>query len=345
MKKFWLITLLLGLTIGLTACQCIIPLNLSSVQLLEESAVREIPLRGPAAGSSAEISGMDWCDENLILLPQYPGLFGVNNTASVFSIPKAEIKAFLSGESEGAIEPELIVFDLAGLDIPRAGFEGFEAIVILQDQFYVTLETRQDDGMMGYLAMGVVEDNCSRFVLDTSGLISINPQAALGNMSDETIIVNNDRLFTLYEANGVNVNPNPVAHEFEISLESSSTLPMTNVEYRITDATAPDSTGIFWVINYFFPGDKELAPGPDRIALEFGVGASHKGAIQVERLVALEISEDAISLADYQPIYLELDGNTARNWEGVVRFEDGFLLVTDRHPSTILGYVADFRED
>jgi len=41
------------------------------------------------------------------------------------------------------------------------------------------------------------------------------------------------------------------------------------------------------------------------------------------------------------PIQLKLiNDDNSRNWEGIVRFGDeGFIIVTDKFPSTILGFV------
>jgi hypothetical protein len=32
-------------------------------------------------------------------------------------------------------------------------------------------------------------------------------------------------------------------------------------------------------------------------------------------------------------------GEKSRNWEGVVRYKDGFLISTDKFPKMILGYI------
>ncbi len=331
--------------ICLAACQKTTRGGQSSLKIAPESPVRDIPLIGDVSQSRAEISGMAWCDEHLILLPQYPGRFGVDTLGGVFSIPRGEIEAALSGESSAPIKPALILFDQAGLESSIEGFEGFEGIAVIGDRFYVTIEARQVGGMMGYLAMGQVNGECTSFVVDASSLVPIQPQAELGNMSDETIILQNDAVYTLYEANGLNINPNAVAHVFDQDLNSRSTLSMANVEYRITDATTVDDAGIFWGINYFYPGDTKLNPAPDPIAQEYGLGASHQSAEQVERLLAFEINENSIDLSNRKPIYFELSGSTARNWEGVVRLGDGFLLVTDEHPSTMMGYVNGLIND
>lgn len=325
---------------GAAACQRATPVITEPVVRVEERSVREIPLFGPAASSQAEISGMAWCGDDLIMLPQYPGRFpDEDSAANLFSIVNEEISGFLSGESQGALEPALISFDQGDLEGSITGFEGFEAIAFSGDRFYVTIEASPPGGMMGYLVAGEVDEECTNFVIDPDTLIEIPPQADLKNMSDETLVVYEDLVYSIYEANGANVNPDPTAHVFNESLEDITQIPLPNIEYRITDATTADENGEFWAINYFFPGDQKLEPAPDPIASEHGLGDTHRGAAQVERLVAFEILDDQIVLADQAPIYLELAGVLSRNWEGIVRFGDGFLLVTDFFPRTIFGYV------
>jgi hypothetical protein len=48
-----------------------------------------------------------------------------------------------------------------------------------------------------------------------------------------------------------------------------------------------------------------------------------------------------ISSTSRAPIQLELrEDGRARNWEGLVRLDQrGFLLMTDKYPETILGFV------
>ena len=334
-----MIFLLLTLA-GAAACQRGTPPLTEPVELVEERPVREIPLFGPAASSQAEISGMAWCGDDLILLPQYPGRFpNENSNANLFSINEADINGFLTGESSDALEPVLVAFDQAGLESSITGFEGFEAIAFSGDRFYVTIEASPPGGMLGYLAERDVGEDCASFVIDSDTLVEISPQADLKNMSDETLIVYEGQVYSIYEANGANVNPDPEAHVFDQSLEEINQISLPNIEYRITDATTADENGEFWVINYFFPGDQKLLPIPDPIAGEFGVGDTHRGAAQVERLLAFEILEERIVLADKAPIYLELEGIISRNWEGIVRYDDGFLLVTDFFPRTIFGFV------
>ena len=160
-------------------------------------------------------------------------------------------------------------------------------------------------------------------------------------MTDETLLVASDRLVTIYEANGRVVNPEPVAHLFDPALAPVGTIPFPSIEYRITDATALDGANRFWAINYFWPGDTKLKPGLDPLAASFGEGSTHAQFTTVERLVEFQYDDEGISLTSAPPLQLELiDDDHARNWEGIVRLSDrGFLLVTDKHPETILGFV------
>jgi len=315
----------------------------STVSEVQESDIHEIPMKGLIARDRAEISGMAWCGDNLILLPQYPHRFSDKGNF-VFSIPEYSIRSFLKGSSEDEIDPDLIPFDTGDLDAIE-GFEGYEAIAFDGEKFFVTIEAREGNGMMGYLVGGEVQGDCSGLTVYPDSLASITPQADLDNMSDETLIIYQDQIYTLYEANGANINPWAVAHIFTPSLEPISTKSMANVEYRITDATVTDDDGVFWAINYFYPGDTKLQPALDQVAINYGVGVSHNGSDPVERLLAFRVREDGIELVDREPIYLELLVEEARNWEGLVKFGKGFLLVTDKFPTTILAYVEEVGSD
>lgn len=339
MKRRSLVLLSIVLLLDLGACRQSTPTVSDSVEVVEETAAIEIDLEGDITSAQAEVSGMAWCGDQLILLPQYPDMYGEDEMGNVFSISKAQLEAYLESETPDAIEPALVPFDSAGFSDLVSGFEGFEAIAFNGSEFYVTSETRADDGMLGYLVKGSVEGDCASLTLEPEISASIQPQADLSNMTDETLIIYQDQVYTIYEANGANVNPNPSVHIFDFSLNPVGELALLNIEYRLTDATTVDEDGVFWAINYFYPGDTKLESAEDQIALEYGIGTTHQSAEQVERLVAFQFQEDAITLAGIAPIYLEL-GEETNNWEGIVRFMDGFLLVTDEYPTTRLVYIA-----
>jgi hypothetical protein len=305
-----------------------------------EVPVTAIPLAGPVAGASAEISGMAWYGEFLVLLPQYPGRFRGGEDGALFALPEVDILAFLDGEREAPLEPIPIPFSAPGLAEGIQDFEGYEAIAFWDDRVYLTIEASPGAEMRGYLVSGRISPALSSLWIDSDSRVEIPLQAGVENHSDEALLVAGGSLLTFYEANGERVNPTPVAHRFDADLTSTGTLPFVQVEYRITDVTVLDSQGRFWAINYFFPGDEKLRPDGDPLAERYGEGPSHAHYEQVERLLEFQYEPSGIRLVDRPPLQIELPSDEARNWEGIARLDGrGFLLVTDKFPSTILGFV------
>lgn len=306
-----------------------------------EHKVTLIPLAGPLAERDAELSGLARLDDELVLLPQYPALFGGN----LFTLADAEIVAALAGVATAPLNPAPLAFDDGGLSAAIPAFEGFESIAIAGDRVYMTIEARQGGGMTGYLVAGAVDRTARRVTLDPASLVAIAPQAPLSNLSDEAIAVLPDgQLLTFYEANGAHVNPQPVAHRFDASGAPAGSLPSPTLEYRLTDATPADADGRFWAINYFFPNDEEkLAPANDELAARYGEGLTHAANRAVERLVEMQVTEAGVELVDQPPLQLRLLPGVARNWEGIAPFTtgylDGFVLVTDTFPATMLAFV------
>ncbi|UCB49341.1 MAG: hypothetical protein JSW56_00040 [Deltaproteobacteria bacterium] len=290
----------------------------------------------------AEVSGLAWYGEHLIILPQYPGRFSSGADGRLFAISKERIEAFLEGNARAPILPREIAFVAVGVEERIKGFEGYEAIAFKGNRVFMSIESKPGEQMVGYLIGGEMAPDLSVIRLNPESLRQIPPQTHLENMSQEALFVVNGRVVSLYEANGVNINPNPSAHIFDLSLRALGTIPFPRIEYRITDASAPDPEGRFWIINFFYPGDRvKLKPAPDAWGAAYGLGPTHSRSATVERLVEFRYTDAQIFATSRAPIQLELlEDGRARNWEGVVRLDQrGFLLMTDKYPETILGFV------
>jgi hypothetical protein len=306
-----------------------------------EVTVLEIPLSGSAAGRRAEISGMAWYGDTLILLPQFPDRFGTEQKGAVFGLSKTILLDYVEKNHASPVEPEIIPFDDGGISQKIKNFEGFEAIAFDGEKVYLTIESSPNH-MKGYVISGRIDPNGSGITLNPASLTEIPMQADLANISDESIILFGDKIFTLYEANGERVNPNPVAHLFDRSLQFLGVLSLPTLEYRITDAAPPDPDGYFWAINAYFPPDQwKLKPGEDFLAERYGLGETHLDNITVERLILFQVEGLEIRLAEVPPVQLHLAGDVApRNWEALALLDQqGFLIATDKFPRTILGFV------
>jgi hypothetical protein len=307
-----------------------------------EHEVVVIPLAGLLAEASAEISGLAWYGENLVLLPQYPQRMSSSSDGALFALSKADLSTYLDGVDPAPLTPLAIALETGGLEGRVPGFEGFEAIAFTGDRFFVTIEAKTQDGMTGYLASGEITPDLSAAYLDPETLVENPLQLDRDNHSDEAIVINGEQIFTLYEVNGRELNNAPKATVFDLELNRISTMPFPNIDYRVTDATPPVGDGRFWVINYFFPGESYLRSDRDLLATPpGGAASSHAHSQAVERLVEFQITPGIIMFTPTPPVYLRLlpDGE-ARNWEGIAYLPGrGFLLATDKFPGTILGFV------
>jgi hypothetical protein len=308
-----------------------------------EQPAHRLPLRGPLADPEAEVSGLAWYKDWLIFLPQYPRRAFTASEGRLYALSRSQIESALIDSTTWPLTPRPIPLTMTGFDAQPPAFQGCEAIVFVGEQIYVLVEAASDSAMHSYLLRGQIAPDLSDAQLDARSAQTVPLVTNLPNMGAEALLARSDTLITLHEANGANVTPHPRAHLFNRQLHLLGTQPFPTIEYRITDATAVDSTGHFWAINYFYPGERDLLqPAPDSIALQYGRGASHRRSSVVERLVAFRATPNGIVRAqETPPIAIELAPSGAgRNWEGIARWGDrGFLLVTDSFPTTLFAFV------
>lgn len=308
-----------------------------------EQPIRPLPLRGLLAQPDAEVSGLTWYNDWLILLPQYPRHGFTETEGRLYAIARSRIEQTLADSMAPPIEPRAIPLRTDDLDAHMPTFQGCEAIAFVGNQLFVLVEARaKNDAMRSYLLRGHIAPDLSKAHLQASTARSISITTDLPNMSAEAVSAVGDTLVVLQEANGANVNPHPQVRLFDRSLRPLGTRPFPTIEYRITDATSTDVQGRFWAMNYFFPGERMLLqPALDSLVARYGTGASHRRRDVVERIVEFRYTARGVVRTDTPPLPLVLAPNgESRNWEGLARLDDrGFLVVTDRFPETILAFV------
>ena len=312
----------------------IITIVASSLILCEEVKVQEIKLSGLITDKEQEISGMDWFQDRLFLLPENMGGF-------LFSISKSEILNAIKSGKNLPIAPKKTRFKTPDYSSLIKGFDGFEAIAFNKNKIYITIESEHRGEMVSYLAWGKIDSKSLEVVMDEKDLKAIKTPIQLNNISFESLLINDQDIIMIYEANGSNLRKSPTQSVLTEKSKNISQVNFPNIEYRITDATRIDNNDRFWVINYFWPGDKKLLnPGEDNILNKVKQGSSHFKLDQIERLVEFQMNAGGISISDTKPIQLFLESDASRNWEAVARLDNkGLLIATDKHPRMIFGYV------
>jgi len=302
--------------------------------IAKETKYRRIPLEGLITNPKQEISGLDWYGSDLVLLPENLGGF-------LFIIPKDKIYESLNTNTPRPIKPRQIPFLTPDYSTLIPGFEGFESIAFYGNRFVVTLEAKDGNKMHGYVTWGAIDPNTLEAKINEQIPLELPVPVQVDNMTYESALIDGDNVILFYEANGKNVRDS--VWQYVVSMKDSfiSKIDYPHIEYRITDVTRLDDHNHFWAINYFWPGDKKrLKPALDSLAIMFDESETHQNSDAVERLVEFELYNGKIQFSNHEPIQIELNKNESRNWEGIVRLDEkGFLIVTDKFPGSLLGFV------
>ena len=313
-------------------------LSCSTEQTVERTPTL-LKIGGLIKNSDEEVSGMDWYNDNLILLPE-------NLNGYVFAIKKAELDSRINGNDTTTILPKQIKLNTPNYKELVPGFDSFEAIAFRGYEVYLTIEIKFADSMSCLLARGHIDEKTLEITVPEQNLTVIDVPTYVDNMSYESLVIDKDRIIALFEANGDSLIKSPYALSINSSGNDIIKYPLSSINYRIADATRVDRNNRFWIINYFFPGDRKvLKPSNDILASKYGNGPSHSRSKRVERLIEYEIKNGKISLTKSAPIEIELEGEkTSRKWEALARYgNEGFLIATDKYPKphTLLAFLPN----
>ena len=293
-----------------------------------------LKLGGDLAERSIEASGLSWYKDNLIILPQFPHKWDSENDGAIYFVTKERIEKYIDGSDQIPIYGEKIKFIATGLDsIGKSRGSGYEAITFKKDTVFVSIESVNNNNATSYLVKGIINFEERKIILDSESTFEVKSQTGIYNMGEETILEFGGFIYSIHEANGEKVNQSPTVTKLDSDLREVQKINFPNIDYRITDATSVDSTGKFYAINYFYPGEfKKLRPILSEELKDYAI----------EKILEFQIMDDKIIETDKDPILISdgvsKDGN---NWEGIVRLNDGFLIITDMFPMTKLIYLKN----
>ena len=274
----------------------------------------EVPLDGLITDRKQEISGMTTYKDNLILLPE-------NLNGYYFYIPFLEItNTFNTGDK---ILPVQKTFTTRKLKERYPGLDGFEAIAFNGDDVYIMIEVRIDDNMAGLLIWGTITSLTMEIDIPEENIMLIKPPAQIDNFSFESLTIIDGQLIMIYETNGSKTIDRPFQYVVNLGDMDINKTPFPNIDFRLTDATSVIDNK-FWMINYYWTGDKETLGVPNDVG--------------IERLIEFKLGYNGIEQSSSD--YITLDNlEDQHNWEGLVRFGNGFLICTDKWPRMVLGYI------
>lgn len=291
----------------------------------------KIELEGDIAERTIEASGLAWYKDNLIILPQFPHKWDNQFDGAIYFIPKVRIESYINGENRNPINAEKIQFVAEGLDeIGKRKGSGYEALMFIDDTIFLSIESIRSDESSSFIVKGNIDFNAKKIVLNSDSKFEIKSQTMIHNMGEESILEYENNIYAIHEANGENISKSPFATRLNNDLSKNEKVSIPNIDFRITDATSVDSIGKFYAINYFYPGEfNKLKPNLKEEDKDKAI----------EQILEFQILENKIVRTDRNPYIISksIDKN-GHNWEGIVKLNNGFLLITDMFPKTILEY-------
>ena len=330
--------------------------NACLADTVKETEVQYISLAPPLDRPKAQISGMTWCGDSLLLLPERPWFEVAPNNLDperaiatfVYQLSRKQIDYYLSDKTLSNKQKEPLVaakikLEENGVRKKFTSFDGYEAIVCSDNRIWLSIETGVGEtafetNIVGGTLSG--KGDKQKISLDPSTLHRIESQSGISNYSDEALLLEGDNLVSIHEANNTRRDSPSFATRINISSGVRTKLSFPPISFRITDATKLNRDGYFWGINYAWSGEQKWFTDVDTLSEKYALGETHKLEDIVERLVQFRLLGDSIERVEQAPIQLKLTQEDGRNWEGIVRYGNkGLLLITDQHPRTLLGFV------
>jgi hypothetical protein len=310
-----------------------------------QSIYKNIPLPKAIAGVNEEFSGMTIYGNRLYLEPQYGDhketkLDGVFN---LYSILTDSINRVIEGRDTSLTEYRTIgVKNLNMLpDSVRANYEGFEAISIVSNTVFLSIET-DDKYPYCFLLKGKLDTIKNEVIIDPTHFISLRRYPAISNAGFESVtyLPKENKLLAYYE---FNVMPKGgCGYLIDTSFNKTpEQVKAPFLYFRLTDIAAADD-GRIYGINYFWNGDYNSYLNNDWIK-------SPEAPISKtipELGEKLKTDPEYLKNNTYAAIVM-LDGAKSRkwkyvrsfdgfknNWEGMALLKKGALVVTDANRSS-----------
>jgi len=310
-----------------------------------ETAVTYLPLSGPVADREAELSALDWCGEQLVMVPQYLNFDDHSNhqQGHWYQLAKQSVIDYLAAIDAGQKPAQLVPAAIPVTQIDKLealpGYDGIEAFVCVGDEAFIAVEIDRWGTREATVPARLVKTDAGWQVEEVGE--RLKSLSGIGNKGNEALLLTEQGLISIHEINSERFQGHtPQALRLNKKLKPVAKVAMAEIPYRLTDATQLDAEGKFWVSNYQWRGDSDLRQPVDPFWQQFGQGASHVHSEDVERLIELQWTGQEIVFTGRPPIDLQLIAESGRNWEGIVRLDQrGFLLVTDKYPATLLGFV------
>lgn len=312
-----------------------------------QPVVKDIPLPATMAHANNEYSSMAIWNDEILLVPQYPAKY-------IYSLNKTGISNFTAGSSfSNDISKTYRFVHWYEVIAKIANYEGVEATTIIDNSIYFSIETTNPTDC--YVVKGKIAESDGKafIVMDTTKLLALKkPLTKQGKLIDnagfESMVYDGKgSIIAMYEYNRADVDGGPFAYKFDTSLNKTSLKKVpfgTPLPYRLTDAVTT-AQGQILAMNYNWNGDKQYHSAGEMVNCSGNVQKDVSKTCY-SRVIELEINNTITYKEILQTECTGVESQLTRksmgcyNWEGIVPFENGVLVITDQYPGSYLRYYS-----
>lgn len=316
----------------------------------QEKNFLPISLPTDISGVAEEFSGMALWNNRLYLLPQYGDQVKSDRLTKdnffIYSILLDSIGLAIDSNVPLTKYQKISVRGLEKLpEDVKAGYEGFEAVSIVNGTVFLNIETH-DNLEYCFMLKGYLDTAANEITIDTGKIIHLKRDFFCKNAGFESItyLPQENKLLTAYEAN---FRDTDYAYLVDTSFTNEAVkTQIPRLYFRMTDLFADDK---IYALNYYYHGDHadyadttiagikgtipELADQLDKEP-DYLQKKPHEYA----RIVSL----DSLQGTKWKQV-VSFPGQK-NNWEGMVLFRKGALIISDANNNapnqvTTLAYI------
>ncbi|SDY09637.1 hypothetical protein [Hymenobacter psychrophilus] len=312
-------------------CSLLLPLTVAQAQPTRPLLTRTIQLPAELADRENQFSGLCTYRGQLLLLSE--SRLQEQAEAKVYGFALPDLDRQLAGSTAALSFRKYTIRGLsqarARIDRTAPIYEGLEAVAVLRDTLYFSIET-VTPAPNCYLVRGVLDESQSVVQLDSSYLLALpKPRLPDGSSAynagfEALASYRNRELLALFEYNYLARGNSAVA----LRDARSRFVLLPPVPFRVTDLT-PTGRRRFTAINYFFNGASDAvyrmaSPDPNaRLVLDSAGRYQH-----YSRLISLRYTRHGIK---WKPLLtLPVEYQTF-NWEGLAAYKGGYFLINDKY--------------
>ncbi len=298
----------------------------------KKGSILDVKLPEILQSGKLEFSSMAWANPTqLFLVPQYPDRF----ENGIFSIKAEDISEAIAKGTliQGSQKISMVNLNAVIKSIGET-YEGFEATTIINGHVFFSIETSEKNRNC-YLVGGKIEGN--RIVLNPNKLMPLPKLKLLSNAGYESLawLPAEKKLIAFFEYNKADVGSKAWLIDTSL-IKQPETIAFNPLMFRLTDVASTSSNKLIG-INYHYNGKKEFQEyiGADSNLVVPQLKGKTLRQSPYCRIIELTVANKTVKWSPVTDIPLQ-----GENFEGIVPFKKGALIITDEYPSSVLKWVS-----